>query len=278
MEISAYVLPGEWVRPEGIALGPSDDFFSGSSADGTIYRCDLAERVAEVWSAPGADGRTVALGMDLYGDSRLVVCGGKTGALFVYDVAGRTLISKRVVDGYLNDVQVVGDHAYVTDSSQPVVWEFELLGDEHPRAIELVDAGPDAYLNGITATADGDALLVAAQGTEVLWRVELADGSVSAIARDFAADGLLLVGETLIGVCNRGETVQTAEFFLAALELTDNARGAMLLGTFADPRFDTPTTLVANGNRLLVVNAQFAKGPSAAPPFEVLVVPTPVFR
>ncbi|WP_328992840.1 hypothetical protein OG394_01140 [Kribbella sp. NBC_01245] len=278
MTISAYLLPGDWVRPEGITLGPSNDFFSGSSADGTIYRCNLMEPTAEVWSPPGVDGRTVALGMDLYGEAQLVVCGGRTGALFVYDVAGRALISKRVVDGYLNDVLVVGNRAYATDSSRPVVWEFDLLGNEAPKPIDLVGAGSGAYLNGIAATADGTALLVAAQGTEVLWRVELADGSACAIARDFAADGLLLLGDTLIGVCNRGETVETAEFFLAALGLTDNARSAALIGTFADPRFDTPTTLVADGNRLLVVNAQFAKGAAAAPPFQVLVVPTPAFR
>lgn len=278
MTISAYLLPGDWVRPEGITLGPSGDFFSGSSADGTIYHCALAEPTAEIWSPPGTDGRTVALGMDLYDDKQLVVCGGKTGALFGYDVASRAVISKRVVDGYLNDVQVVGDYAYATDSSRPVVWQFELLGRAEPKPIELVDAGPDAYLNGIVATSDGSALLVAAQGTEVLWRVELADGSASAIAHDFAADGLLLLGDTLIGVCNRGETVQSAEFFLAALELTDNARTATPIGECTDPRFDTPTTLVADGNRLLVVNAQFAKGADAAPPFEVLVVPTPAFR
>ncbi|HEY0618085.1 MAG TPA: hypothetical protein VGD15_10865, partial [Kribbella sp.] len=162
MPISEYVLPGDWVRPEGITLGPDNDFFSGSSTDGTIFRCALTSPTAEIWLPAGTDGRTVAVGMTLYSGSQLVVCGGETGHLFVYDVASRGLVSKRGVQGFLNDVWVVGDYAYATESSQPVIWRFSLLADADPVAIPVPDAGPDAYLNGIVATADETALLVAA--------------------------------------------------------------------------------------------------------------------
>lgn len=276
MAISEYVLPGGWVRPEGITLGPDNDFFSGSSADGTIYRCGLASSTAEIWLPAGTDDRTVAVGMTLYSGSQLIVCAGKTGQLFVYDVATRALISKRGIQGFLNDVWVVGDYAYATDSSQPVIWRFGLLADGAPVAIVVPEAGPDAYLNGIVSTADETALLVAAQGTEVLWRVELADGSARPLATDFAADGLLLIGNILIGVCNRGQTIQDAEFFLAALELSDGT--ATPIGEYTDPAFDTPTTLATDGRRLLVVNSQFAKGSAAGPPFTVIAVDLPFFH
>jgi Cu-Zn family superoxide dismutase len=278
MPISEYVLPGGWVRPEGITLGPDHDFFSGSSADGTIFRCDLTLPAAEIWLPAGADGRTVAFGMTLYSGSKLVVCGGKTGLLFVYDVATRALLSKRGIEGFLNDVWVVGNYAYATDSSQPVIWRFGLLSDADPVAIRLPDAGPDPYLNGIVATADDTALLVAAQGTEVLWRVELADGSARPIAADFAADGLLLIGNILIGVCSRGDTIENAEFFLAALEVADGTRAATPIGEYTDPGFDTPTTLATDGKRLLIVNSQFAKGAAAGPPFQVIAVELPFFH
>ncbi|HCU50564.1 MAG TPA: superoxide dismutase, partial [Micromonosporaceae bacterium] len=38
MAITEYFLPGARVMPEGIVVGPDNDFFAGSSADGTIYR------------------------------------------------------------------------------------------------------------------------------------------------------------------------------------------------------------------------------------------------
>jgi hypothetical protein len=283
MTISEYVLPGDWVRPEGITLGPDNDFFSGSSADGTIYHCSLTAPTAEIWLAAGTDRRTVAVGMTLYSGTQLVVCGGRTGTLHVYDVASRELISERTVDGYLNDVWVIAGHAYATDSANPIIWQFDLTAPAAPVPIEIPHAGPDAYLNGIVATPDGTALLVAAQGTEILWRIDLADHSATAIATDFAADGLLLLGEgagdddLLLGVCNRGESMATAEFFLTALRLTDNATTATFVGTYQDPRFDTPTTLATAEDRLLVVNAQFAKGPAAKPPFQVIAVSTPSF-
>lgn len=277
MAISEYLLPGDWVRPEGIAVGPDRHFFAGSSADGTIYRCRLDEPTAQSWQPPRADGRTAALGLAVYDSSQLVVCGGETGHLFVYDLATSELISRRTVEGFLNDVCVVGDEAYATDSSQPIVWRLDLSSDAAPIAIDLPDAGPDAYLNGIVTAPCDTALLVAAQGTEVLWRLDLTDGSAQAIAHDFAADGLLVLGDVLVGVCNEGDSMDTAEFFLAALKLADDARTAVPLGRFTDPRFDTPTTLDTDGERLLVVNAQFARGSAAGPPFQVIAVPLPAF-
>ncbi len=105
-------------------------------------------------------------------------------------------------------------------------------------------------------------------------RVEL-DGSTQVLATEWAADGLLLLDDLLIGVCNRGDILETAEFFLAALRLTPDGTAATSLGRYDDPAFDTPTTLAYDGERLLVVNGQSAKGAAAAPPFQVVVLPIP---
>jgi Cu-Zn family superoxide dismutase len=211
--------------------------------------------------------------MALYSGTQLIVCGGKTGTLFVYEVATRALVSRRTVDGYLNDVWVIGDHAYATDSAHPVIWQFDLTTIAQPTPIEIPEVGPDAYLNGIVVTPDDSALLVAAQGTEILWRIDLADHAVLALATEFAADGLLLLDDDLLlGVCNRGDSMATAEFFLAALRLSDDFHTATPVGTYRDPRFDTPTTLASTADHLLVVNGQFAKGVAAAPPYQVIAV------
>ena len=248
MTITEYLLPGERVMPEGIVVGPDNDFFAGSSADGTIYRGRLNEQVAKVWQEPDEDGRTSVLGMAVYQGERLIVCGGKTGHLFVYDIASEMLVSRATVAGFLNDVCIVGDHAYATDSSRPVVWRFDLMGgaDEVP----VDGAGEDAYLNGIVATPDGS-LLAAAQGTEMLWRIDLETGKAEKLADRFAADGLLLIGDVLYGLCNEGTTMEDAVFFLAGLRI-DDARSVTPLGRFTDPRFDTPTTLDTDGGRLLI--------------------------
>jgi Cu-Zn family superoxide dismutase len=272
MPITEYLLPGPTVYPEGITLGPGGDFFVGSSADGTIFRGVLTEATTDVWLPAGSDDRTVALGLTVYDDSQLLVCGGKTGQFHAYDVSTRELVSRRAVDGYLNDVQVIGDHAYATDSSRPTVWRFDLrAADAQPEPLELPRAG---YLNGIAGR--DDFLLVADQGDEVVWRLGL-DGAAEVIATDYAADGLLLVDDILIGVCNRGETTQTAEFFLSALRLSP-AGPAVHLGEYADPRFATPTTLALDGDRILVVNAQFAARPDPRLPFSVIALEVPTDR
>lgn len=108
----------------------------------------------------------------------------------------------------------------------------------------------------------------------MLLRVEL-DGSTQVLATEWAADGLLLLDDLLIGVCNRGDVLETAEFFLSALRLSPDGTTATDLGRHDDPRFDTPTTLAFDGNRLLVVNGQSAKGEAAAAPFQVIALPNP---
>ncbi|MFI5729782.1 SMP-30/gluconolactonase/LRE family protein [Kribbella sp. NPDC051587] len=264
MPISQYVVPGDAVYPEGITLGPAGDFFVGSSADGTIFRGSLTSEIAEVWLPPGAC--SVALGLAVYDDARLLVCGGKSGELHCFDLQTRELVWQRTVDGYLNDVCVVGDHCFVTDSNQPIVWRFDLRAPM-PVPIALPRS---SYLNGITAR--DDVLFVADQGDEVLWRLD-PDGTATVIASDFAADGLLVIDDLLIGVCNRGETAATATYFLSALQLTDGP--AVPVGEYADPRFATPSTLAFAGDRLLVVNAQFGQRPQPRLPFSVIAMDMP---
>jgi Cu-Zn family superoxide dismutase len=268
MGFNEYLLPGERVLPEGIVVGPDADFYTGSSADGTIYHCRLDEPEAQVWLEAGEDGRDSALGMAIHNETKLVICGGRTGLVWVYEIASGQLLSRLMTDGFPNDVCVVGNTMYVTDSAQPVL-HYGPVGGEL-TTLDMSPAGPDAYLNGIVATPD--AILVAAQGTEMLWRVDLATGAVSKLADGFGADGMLLVGDTLYGLCNEGTSIDDAVFFLAGVRLNADATRAQPLGRFVDPRFDTPTTLDTDGERFLIVNAQFAKGAAAAPPFQVIAV------
>jgi sugar lactone lactonase YvrE len=291
--IDTYRLPGRiGSQPEGITAGIDGDFYVGSLRDGSIFCGRLDSEAAQVWQPPGGDGRTCVLGMALHADHSLVACGGTTGHVFVYDLASGGLVARRTVASeptLLNDVWVVGDVAYVTDSARPVIWRLGLAdfgatgagGVGEPEVFaDLAAAGDAAFLNGIVATADGSALLVAAQGTGTLWRVDLASGAAGQVELpdryEFAADGLLLLDEhTLLGVCNEGDTPETAVFFLAGLRLDATARVGVPLGRWIDPRMDAPTTIAfGEDGRLLLVNSQLGRR-DPAPPFEVIAMDVP---
>ncbi|GIG65861.1 SMP-30/gluconolactonase/LRE family protein [Phytomonospora endophytica] len=277
-----YVVHGDKVFPEGITEDPDGrGFYVSGSADGTIYRGERGVPDTEVWQEAGSDGRDCALGMaaDPYG--RLLVCGGKDGVLYAYDLATGALVARRAVGTeptLLNDVCVLGDHAYVTDSLRPVVWRFGLGADGVGEAEELVgltshDPG-DAYLNGIVPTPDGDGLLVAAQGTGELWRVEVATRTASRVdlgGVPVNGDGMVWVGDVLYVCDNTDEPDGSVRYWLTALRL-DGTHRAVLAGRWEQRPEDTPTTVAHVGGRLLLVHSQFAMrrlGRPVEPPFTV---------
>lgn len=286
--LTRYDLPGRTVQPEGITHGLDHDFYVGSIPDGTIFRGRLDSAEMSVWQPPGVDGRTSVLGLALHGTRNLVACGGETGHVFVYDLATRGLVGRRSVPtspALLNDVWVVGDNAYITDSETPVIWRLPLANDgaalgEPEVFADLSHAGPGAYLNGIVATADESALLVAAQGAGTLWRVALATRAVSEVRLPdgyrFAADGLLLLDPTtLIGLCAERTSEGDVVDYLAALRLDDQASTAAPLGRWSDDRFDAPTTLArAADGRLLLVNSQLGRDEPILP-FHVIAMDMP---
>ena len=288
--ITDYVVPGEAVFPEGITDDPDGvKFYVSSENEGTIFRGRIDQPELEVWQPAGADGRTQALGMAVDGAGRLLVCGGETGHMFAYDIrtgarqARRTVPSKPTL---LNDVCVAGGYAYVTDSHRPVIWRLA-LGSEVGEPEEWVDltasgAAPGElhYLNGIVATHGGATLLVAAPGTHVMWRVDVAARTASLVDLGGVlvnGDGLVIVGDLLYVCDNTDEPDGSARFWLSALRPSSDARAATLVGRWERPAEQTPTTLAYLGGRLYLVNSQFQArhAGTAAPPFTVTALPPP---
>lgn len=196
---SVYVLPGDGVFPEGITEDPDGvTFYVSGSANGTIYRGRITEPELEVWAPGGADDRTQVLGMAVDGAGLLLACGGKTGELYAFDTGTGELVVRHAVasdPALLNDICVAGDSAYMTDSLQPIVWRVPLgdkTGDRAGGEVGVPEVfsdfrahgvDPEAmhYLNGVVLARDGGGLIVAAQGTGVLWRVDLVTGEPVAI-------------------------------------------------------------------------------------------------
>jgi len=261
--IETYVMPGEGVHPEGIAEDPDGfTFYVSSAKQGTIFRGRLGEQALEVWQPPGADGRDHALGMTVDPHGRLLVCGYVTGYLWAYDTVTGDLVARRKVPAdktLLNDVCVAGDHAYLTDSTRPVLWRCALT--EVGELEEWIDLGETgSYLNGIVSLDGGSALLVAAQGTGVLWHIDIATREATRLETRVAADGMVVVGDRLYTCDNVDLPDDDVAFYVSEFALADDSRHISLVRRWPLSKDDTPTTLVYLGGRLLVVNSQFVPG------------------
>ena len=280
-----YVLPGDAVFPEGITEGPGTTFFVGSLGDGTIYRGDAATGEAGVFLPPDGDGRQAIAGLDIDRHGRLIACDIEGAQVFAYDLRTRRLVARRAIPvaGALpNDVVVVGDSAYLTDTGNPLIWRLPAGPDgigEPEVAVDLSrwDVADPAYLNGIVAHPDGRLLLAASQGEGgVPWRVDLEDRTASPVdlgGYDFNADGMLADGDVLYGVTNRGQTHEDAVFSVSVARLAADWRSGTILGELTDEAWDTPTTIAQADGQLLVVCSQLrARHTGAAPrlPFEVI--------
>lgn len=278
-------LPGDRVFPEGVTLDRQGGIFVGSSQDGTIYRANRRAPTAEVFLPAGSDGRTSAIGMKVDRSGRLIVAGGATGDVFVYDSASKALITKldngkATGQTFLNDVAIgqTGD-AYVTDSTDPVIYRVPAATLASPagttapeRWLELAGT-PFGYqagfnANGIVATRNGQYLLVVQANTGKLFRVEIANKTVTEVALGgrplTGGDGMILKGRKL-WVVRQGQ--------LDILRMNDSYTAASYLRSITDPTFDSPTTAALDGKRLYVVNSQFgrrATGPVL--PFTVSLV------
>jgi Cu-Zn family superoxide dismutase len=288
--VAGYALPGTDVFPEGITEGPGTTFFVGSMSDGSIYQGDTATGRLEIFVPPDGDGRTTITGLAVDGYGRLIACDYDGGQLFVYDLSTRLLLARRVLpaeETWPNDVAVAGDSAYVTDTKHPLVWRLPVgrgrVGDPE-LAVDLGPFGPadPAYLNGIVAHPQEPVLLVASQGDGgTLWRADLAQRSAAPVdlgGYEYNADGMLLDGDVLYGVTNRGAAIDDAHFMITAARLAPGWRSGVILGELADPDWDCPTTIAKVDQKLLVVCSQVRAMHSKTPPrlpFEIAAAELP---
>jgi hypothetical protein len=168
---TTYTLPGNALFPEGMGYDRrTGDFYTGSVTDGTIVRGNVLNRQAQVFSPPGADGRTRALGMRT-DRTRLYVAGGATGTVWVYDKSTGTFIAK-LSNGLpstgttLNDLTVTSSGVYVTDSLSPTLWRIAPGPDGKLTMEKWLDFTGTAFqyttgynADGIQATPDGRFLI-----------------------------------------------------------------------------------------------------------------------
>jgi len=267
-------LPDGWL-PEGIATGTGTTIYSGSRADGSIWKGDLRTGEGEI--LVDTDGR-VAVGLKV-DRGLLFVAGGPTGDAYVYDAGtGEEVAVLDLTDGsaFVNDVIVTRDAAWFTDSLSAVLYRVALGPGGTPTGeVEPVPLSGDWQqvvgfnANGVAATPDGRTLLVVNSTTGILYNIDPGTGDAVAVDTGDAAltsgDGILLHGRTLRVVRNSlNEVVE--------LQLSPDLLSATLIDTLTDPDFDVPTTIALHGSRLYVVNARFSTPPTPATEYNIVLV------
>ncbi|MFI9580936.1 SMP-30/gluconolactonase/LRE family protein [Streptomyces sp. NPDC052236] len=247
--------------PEGIAIGGKPYAYMGSRANGAIYRTDLRTGKGG-FIHEGATG-TASIGLKLDRDGLLYVSGGGGGSARVIDSrTGALVTSYQLTDStghFINDVVLLGDRAWFTDSRDAVLYGVPRGREGATRALPLsgdwVQTPNVNNANGIVTTPDGRGLIVVSSSPGKLYHVNIKTGHATEIALNGAdnvanGDGLFRIGRTLYVVQNR-------QNLIGVFDLDAKARSATLRRTITDPRFDVPTTAARFGNRLYLVNARF---------------------
>jgi sugar lactone lactonase YvrE len=273
-------------QPEGIARGKQKTFYTGSLNGGAIFRGDLVTGAVEQIAAARPDRMAVGMDFDRRSDL-LFVAGGSFGQVFVYNGnSGEEVAVYQLTDApvtFVNDAVVTLQAVYLTDSFQPQLYRLPLgpggaLPD--PSQVETIPLGGDFEFvpgnfnaNGITATPDGQRLIIVNSGLGTLYKVDPDSGEAARIDLGGASvpngDGIELRGRCLY-------VVQNALNQVGVVQLASDLESGDLLGAFSSPNFRIPTTAILFGQYLYAVNARFdAFPPGTAGPdaeFEVVQV------
>ena len=249
-------------RPEGIAVGRGTTFYTGSVANGAIYRGDLRTGAGAIL-IPGVTG-LAATGIELDRHKRLWVAGAGTGAARVYSARTGALLRTyqlAMAPTFINDVVVTTKAAFFTDSMKAVVYRVPIgprggLGDAQtiPLGGDYVHVSGAFNLNGIDATRSGKALVAVQSVNGRLYRINPRTGVARLISLGGESvpngDGILLDGRRLYVVQNQLNLV-------AVISLRPGLLSGRVVTRLSDPDFSVPTTIDDLGKRLYAVNARF---------------------
>ena len=270
-------------RPEGIATGRGLTAYVGSLADGDITRVNLRTGVRDDAFIEGPGTSAVGLEYEA-GADRLWVAGGMSGEVRVYDAStGEELATYSFGAGrFVNDVVVTPDAAYATDSFGAELLVIPLGADG-----SLPDAGDTTTLplsgdyehqvggfnaNGIEAF--GGAILIPNSTTGQLFAVDPATGvAVELLGEDSitAADGILLVGNTLYVVQNQLAQVSVWRIQGGAVVPVDVITDVNPDEVPGD--LDVPTTVAFAGGSLWAANARFSTPPTPTTAYWITRIP-----
>ncbi len=270
-------------RPEGIASA-GRTFFSGSLADGRIWRGDLITGRGAVLLA-GVPGRALR-GMQVDPRTGLLWVAGNdrtTGIVLAVDTRTGAVVRRVEVPGavFPNDLVVTRRAVWVTDSRVDRLTAVPLDRRGRPadaplRTVPLTGEWPTPEglrANGIRALPDGT-LVINNSTAGGLYAVDPRTGVVRRIALSgspavVAGDGLELLGNRLYVVRGSGRS----EVSVVKLQRTPSGWTGTVTGVIGDPRLDVPSTATIALGRLWTVNARFGVADPASATFTAVALP-----
>jgi WD40 repeat protein len=306
-------LKGNALYPEGILALNDGSLLVGGFGDGSIQKIQSGKE-AVYFSAPGANGMTIAVGMAAdTKNNRLWVANfnfktasGKPGSnLKVFDLKTGNLlrtIPESYIEGvFFNEVVVQPDgNVYVTNTFGPQIWNANFSSSAPTVFVENeLLSNPDPAqpfdLNGLSSTPDNEYLIASVMdrldaGDGRLVRIHLKSKEVTPIqlngggvAAFAGSDGMFFHNGILymVNVYAKAGAILTATFSNAysSAELTVHLKHNDL--------YDRPTASAISKGRLYTVNSQLnriiddADGKlNTAPslPFKVVSIPLSEIR
>jgi gluconolactonase len=171
-------------HPEGVAYDPATDVVWAGGEGGQLYRVD-ANDCTEVARAPG-----FVLGLAVDGRGRLVLCGGKTGAVWVLEAGEvRTVRNDFRFPNY--PAFAPDGTLFVSDSGDWGGGNGRLVRVDADGSCETFSHAVPNFTNGCAVSPDGKWLWVVESYVPVLSRFELSSGRREEIRR---FDGTVLDG------------------------------------------------------------------------------------
>jgi sugar lactone lactonase YvrE len=252
-------LPNGW-QPEGIATRhDGNTFYSGSIADGAIFRGNLKTGEGNVF-IPGQPGR-VAAGLKVK-EGMLFVAGGPTGQAYVYDADSGTAIATLQLTtgaGFINDVATTRHAAWFTDSFQQQLYKVPIKAHHQLGSPQTVPLTGDITFvpgqfnsNGIDTV--GRWLIIVQSSTGQLFRVGEHSGKARAI--DLGGQSVVAGDGILLDEHHRLWVVQNTQQ-LTLIHLACEYTCGTVLSRTTDETFDVPTTVAESDGYLAIINARF---------------------
>lgn len=254
-------------QPHGIALGPNQMAFVGSSGNGGIYRVNLLTGEGGLWTAAQTGQALLGLAYDLR-TNWLYAAGGASGNARLFDAtSGAHLRDIRLSpgpDGLVQEVAVTFNALYFTNALRPTLYRMPLTPRGRlpeplvvqPLALagDFVFVADDLNANGIAAGPDGRTLIVIHTALGLLYRVDALTGAATVID----LGGVLLKDSSGLALQDGLLYVVNFNNRLYVVELDSRWRTGRVRRTIASRHFDNPSAVVVDGGKLTVVNARVA--------------------
>jgi sugar lactone lactonase YvrE len=266
--------------PEDVTLGKGTTFYTGSLTGQGIFAGDL--RTGQGHNLVQSPGHPIT-GLYVDDRNRIWAAGGPAGDLRVYDAStGAPLASYTLTGapGFVSDIVVTKDAAYVTDSFQPRMYTIplgkggSLPGQSAVRTTALtgdfVQTGPTGTFNANGIAFFHDRLVIGQTVTGRLFSVDPATGVAKAIDLGgqtvVGADGLMLRGNTLY-------IAQNFPNLIAVVRLDSDLKTGQVRQRVSDPRFDIPSSVIVFGDAVYAMNARFSTPVTPDKAYDLVGVP-----